>query len=128
MKQKIRAFFYGRNGADTLSKAILYPALLLLLAGAFFDAGWLKYSLYFLAVAGLVYSYFRIFSRNLYKRQNENRVFREFFKIMRLKWRDRKTYRYYRCPKCREWMRVPRGRGSITITCRVCRFRFEKIS
>ena len=50
MKQKIRAFFYGRNGADTLSKAILYPALLLLLAGAFFDAGWLKYSFYFLAV------------------------------------------------------------------------------
>lgn len=126
MKQKLLAFFSGRNGMDTLAQAVLFPSLILMLISGFIPAGWLQYTLYFLSVAGLVYGYYRVFSRDLYKRQKENYRFREFFKIMKLKWHDRKTYRYYRCPECHEWMRVPKGRGSIKITCRVCHTKFDK--
>ena len=126
MKQKLLAFFYGRNGMDALAKAVLFPSLALMLISGFIPTGWLQYTLYFLSVVGCAYGYFRIFSRDLNKRQKENADFREFFKIMRLSWRDRKIYRYYRCPECHAWMRVPKGRGSITITCRVCKVIFVK--
>lgn len=126
MKQKLLAFFYGRNGMDTLAKAVIFSSLAIMLISGFIPIGWLQYTLYFLSMAGMFYGYYRIFSRDLGKRQKENYSFREFFKIMKLSWRDRKTYRYYRCPECHAWMRVPNGRGDITITCRVCKFKFNK--
>lgn len=126
MKQKLIAFFSGRNGMDTLAKAVVFPSLVLMLVSGFIPVGWLQYTLNIISLAGIVYGYYRIFSRDLYKRQKENYAFREFFKIMKLKWKDRKTYRYYRCPSCHAWMRVPKGRGSIKITCRVCKTKFDK--
>ena len=126
MKQKLISFFYGRNGMDTLANATIFPSLILLLVSGFVSAEWLRFILYFLSTVGLLYGYYRVFSRNLYKRQKENAEFKEFFKIMKLKYKDRKTYRYYRCRNCHAWMRVPKGMGSITITCRVCKIKFNK--
>lgn len=67
----------------------------------------------------LIWALFRSFSRNTYKRYEENRRFGLFFD--RLK--DRQ-YRYYKCPKCRQSVRVPRGKGKISITCPRCREKF----
>ena len=69
----------------------------------------------------LILSLLRCFSRNTYKRYNENRKF--LLLIDRIKDRD---HRYYACPKCRQTVRVPRGKGKISITCPKCREKFIK--
>ena len=74
----------------------------------------LSYGLMFWAI-------FRMLSRNTYKRYQENRKFCLFFD--RLKDRE---HRYYDCPKCRQVVRVPRGKGKIAITCPRCREKFVK--
>ena len=69
----------------------------------------------------MFWALFRTFSRNTYKRYQENRKFLQFFD--RLKDRE---HRYYDCPKCRQVVRVPRGKGKIAITCPKCKERFVK--
>ena len=69
----------------------------------------------------LIYSFFRMFSRNIYKRQRENRRFTQLW--MRLK--DRNN-RYFRCPNCKQTVRVPRGRGKICIRCPKCGEKFTR--
>ena len=39
-----------------------------------------------------------------------------------------KVYRYFKCPHCRQSIRVPRGRGRISITCPKCGTSFIKKS
>ena len=88
-----------------------------------------------LGLAALIYCYFRTFSRNISRRTEENYKFYSFqerltgkWKGVRRRWADRKTYRYYRCPKCRQLLRVPRGRGRIEISCPRCGTQFIKKS
>ena len=69
----------------------------------------------------LILSLLRCFSRNTYKRYNENRKF--LLMVDRIK--DR-AHRYYSCPKCRQTVRVPRGKGKIAIICPKCREKFVK--
>jgi peptidoglycan/LPS O-acetylase OafA/YrhL len=64
---------------------------------------------------------FRSLSRNIYKRYEENRKFLVFFQ----KLKD-KDHRYYNCPRCRQQVRVPKGKGKISITCPKCREKFIK--
>jgi ribosomal protein L37AE/L43A len=64
----------------------------------------------------MIYAIWRSLSRNTYKRYQENRKFLQFFD--RLK--DRQ-HRYFDCPKCRQPVRVPRGKGKIAITCPRCK-------
>ena len=70
---------------------------------------------------------FRMFSKNIYKRQQENSVFlkvwypvKNFF-IRLFKGRpDKATHIHMRCPKCHTEMRVPRNVGTIMATCPSC--------
>ena len=81
----------------------------------------------------LVYTTFRTFSKNVYKRRAELDKFlavkrkikkkRDFRRLVR---RERKEYVYFKCPYCKEYLRVPRGRGKILVTCRVCHRKFDK--
>ena len=82
----------------------------------------------------IFFYFFRCFSRNIYKRQAENRKFlamwnpvKNYFKYLGRKWQERKgVNKLYRCPKCHQTIRVPKGRGKIAITCPKCRFEFIK--
>ena len=69
----------------------------------------------------LILALVRCFSRNTSKRYNENRRF--LLLLDRIK--DRSN-RYYSCPKCRQTVRVPRGKGKIAIICPKCREKFIK--
>ena len=69
----------------------------------------------------LTISLVRCFSRNTYKRYQENRKFLQLTGRMK----DRE-HRYFDCPKCRQMVRVPRGKGKISITCPRCREKFVK--
>jgi ribosomal protein L37AE/L43A len=75
----------------------------------------------------LGYIYFRMFSRNLPRRREENGKFLRFWyrlsaawKIRREKWVQRKDYKFFTCPSCKTTLRVPRGNGKIKIVCRKC--------
>lgn len=126
---KMASFMYGRYGNDALTKFLLIAALILMVISWFPYLGWV----YFLAAALLIWSLTRSFSRKIDVRRRElNRYlkikngFVNFFKLRRNKWRDRKTHVYFKCPKCKAMLRVPKGKGSIIVTCTRCRERIEK--
>ena len=88
-----------------------------------------------LAGAAIVYSYFRILSRNTRKRYSENLKYLSYqnrvttwFGKQQVRFKQRKDYHYYRCPQCGQQLRVPRGRGKISITCPKCGHQFIKKS
>ena len=118
----IQRFMMGRYGRhDRLNVTLLVVSLILTVASMFLrnKTGVLVTTL--LSYVFLFWSLFRCFSRNPYKRYNENRRF--LLLIDRIK--DRNN-RYYCCPKCRQTVRVPRGKGKIAITCPKCREKFIK--
>ena len=73
------------------------------------------------AYVPLIWSLFRMYSRNIEARRRENAAFQRV--LTQLKDRD---HRYYHCPKCRQTVRVPRGRGKINIRCPKCGEQFIK--
>lgn len=112
----LRRFMYGRYGSDQLGMALLILGIVLMLLGTF----WLPvFTL--LSYIPLFYYIFRCYSRNIPKRQKEN----AWFLRLTAPLRDR-NHRYFRCPTCRQSVRVPKGKGRIAITCPKCHHRFEK--
>ncbi len=121
----------GRYGADQFSRFLLGACLVLLLLNMFTGLP----LIYLMALALLVYSYFRMFSRNIYKRSEENRKYmektdgiRRSFDRMRRRAAQSKDYHIYKCPSCGQKIRIPRGKGKIEITCPNCRNKFQKRS
>ncbi len=128
MKQWLQRFMYGRYGADQLSVFFLVLFLLSTICNVFLK--W-PYMIYVYVVL-LVLCYARVFSRNIYQRRRENEQFmklyapiRNWCKDKKERFRDRKTHKYFQCPKCGQRLRVPKGKGEITITCSKCRNRFD---
>lgn len=126
MKYKIAAFFAGRNGFDALAKIIMWPSLILMLVSGFIPVAWLSLGLLILSWAGVIYAYFRVFSKNLPRREAENARYVNWRGRQKLRWQCRKTHRIYACPRCKAALRVPRGKGKISITCRGCGEKFIK--
>ena len=116
----------GRNGNDQLNLFLLVSSVVLLVAGSF--AGGIIRSIFRLAaLALLAFTYYRMLSKDVYKRREENGKYlqiryRVFAKLKALKerWVQRKDYKFFQCPSCRAVLRVPRGRGKIKIVCRKC--------
>lgn len=129
MKEKFYRFMQGRNGPDQLSRFVCLAALVLILLNVFVRSS----VLWVLGLALLVYAYFRMFSRNVYRRREENGRFLQLqYKVQgqlrdwRERWRQRREYAFFRCPSCRAMLRVPRGKGRIRVTCRKCGSAFER--
>ncbi len=122
-------FMAGRRGMDQLSFALLLCYLLLALLSRIF---WLLYlPLGLLSLVPLAFALFRTLSRDLARRSAENEWFllrlrkgAAWFRTQQMKFRDRKTHRYFKCPNCSNTLRVPKGKGKICITCPVCRKEF----
>ena len=117
----LRNFMAGRYGTDRLNMVILCSGLVASLLSV-----WIKvvpFNLIFWALSyGLmIWAIFRSLSRKTYKRYQENRKFLQFYDRIK----DRQN-RYFDCPKCRQTVRVPRGKGKIAITCPRCREKFVK--
>ena len=124
----MRRFMWGHCGVDQLNVFLLCVSVVLCIAGyvlslmgklpALIGAG-----LHLLAYGLLFWYVFRLLSRNLERRAMENRRF--------LIWKSRVTdrsSRYFRCPNCRQTVRVPRGRGKICIRCPKCSEKFIRKS
>ena len=119
--QGLQRFMMGRYGTDKLNMVLLCIGLAFTIANIFATTPWLVISLTLGSYFFLGISIFRTFSRNTYKRYRENQRFLLFFQ----KLRDRQ-HRYYHCPRCRQQIRVPRGKGKIAITCPKCKEKFIK--
>ena len=131
MKEKLARFMSGRYGVDQLSRLYLGIALILLVVSIFSHLG----IFYIAGIVLLVYTYYRMFSKNISKMyaQNQkylNAKYRAVVKkdAWKKQWQQRKIYRFYRCPGCKQKVRVPKGKGKICITCPNCRTEFVKKS
>ena len=117
----LRNFMVGRYGTDRLNMVILCAGLVSSLLSVWIKAAPFNLIFWALSYGLMIWAIARSLSRNTYKRYQENRKFLQIFD--RLKDRD---HRYFDCPKCRQMVRVPRGKGKISITCPRCREKFVK--
>ena len=132
MKQKIAKFMYGRYGSDEFSKALSVIAVLLLVISMFMGASGRSFMLV-LVLALLIYTNYRIFSKNMTARRHENEKYMvlqnkvtDWWKLRRDMWKQRRDFKFFKCPSCKAVMRVPRGKGKIRIICKKCGTAFEK--
>ncbi len=125
----VSRFMSGRYGSDQLNLTMVIGALIVTRIGSLSGV-------YFLTLAAdalLLLAIFRMFSKDRYRRAHENQVYLEKTQKVRraaTEWVNRvknsRKYHYYTCPKCKQRLRVPRGVGNITITCKQCGTKFDK--
>ena len=128
IKQSLRGFMQGRNGIDPLGRTMVWSGLGLYLVALISGLAVLS----ILSMAIYVWAIFRMFSRNIQKRAEENRRFVQFqrkhitnIKQARVRHQNRKQYTYFKCPKCKAWLRLPRGAGNAKVTCGRCKNNFS---
>lgn len=129
MRNFLRNFMSGRYGPDHLGIALIIFSFILSLLYAILGFLPILYISYILF--GIVL--FRMLSRNIYRRRYENDKFIRYWwpirtKIVRVaaSIRNRRTHKYFKCPKCKNTLRVPRGKGKLQVTCPRCAERFFK--
>ena len=121
-------FMIGRYGADNLYHFLNVLCFVFIFINVFAESIFISMIEFLL----LFFSFFRFFSRNIYKRQRENERFlkimekpREFFKMAKVRQRDRKTHVFRKCPSCKNNLRLPKSRGKHTVVCPCCKNRFD---
>ena len=119
LRQKMHRFMEGRYGTDKLNMAILVLALGISVLGLVLCFPPVNLILHLAAYALLGIALFRSLSRNVYRRYREN--LRYLLLVDRFK---DKEHKYFVCPKCRQPVRVPKGKGKIAITCPKCKEKF----
>lgn len=133
---KFKKFMYGRYGVDQFGKDMLVVGVSLSFLSMilnWFSIPIVTTVLSVLSTTLLIYIIYRTFSKNINKRVMENNKYlgkkvrfltKIKFNVTRVK--DSKDFVYIKCPKCKNYSRVPRGKGKIKITCRVCKTQFDK--
>jgi hypothetical protein len=130
---------YGRNGIDNFHHFLFWVIMILSLINIYFKS-WVISAITFLL---LIYSIFRVLSRNVYRRQKENQIYLKYvaklrgiynkskkvvkskISILKDRWRDRKTHVYKKCPHCKNTLRLPKIKGKHTAACPCCDARFD---
>ena len=129
LKNKMYRFMYGRYGSDTLNKVLLIiyavAVVVYTVLSLFFSAWWFSLIYFALSMTLIVVIFSRMLSRNIAKRRRENDKFCGFFKLLKNKFRDRKTHVYKKCPNCKAVLRLPKAKGKHTVICPRCKNRFE---
>lgn len=118
-------FMYGRNGVDSLNKFLFVPIVILLVINMFVT-GIVRTILMIVCWILIIILYFRSFSKNLAKRRKENDKFERKMYRIKTRIKQSKEYRFFDCPECGAHLRVPRGVGEITITCKKCGNKFDR--
>lgn len=126
---RFRSFMAGRYGGDQFGMFLLVVSIALCIIFMFVPIpfiGWVSW-------IPLVFAIYRMFSKQIEKRQGENYAFLRKWGGVRTWWwklktraKDAKTHRYFKCPQCAQTLRVPKGKGTISITCAKCGNKFTK--
>lgn len=138
MREKFMRFMYGRYGSDEFSRFLLQCTLVTCILSvilSLFGLRSLSSICYWISIILIIYSYTRMFSRNIQKRYDENQkflfkkmAFMKKFNSEKSIMKQRKEYHFYRCPSCNQRIRIPRGKGRIEIRCPKCSTTFIKKS
>ncbi len=130
MRNAIQRFMYGRYGSDQLGYFLLAVYLVFVLLAGLTDVALLN----LVGEVAVVYALFRMLSRNVVRRREENAKFLrkadpaiKWFRLQKTMRKD-KDHRYFKCPSCAQYLRVPKGKGKITVTCRSCGAVFQEKS
>lgn len=125
----LRKFMMGRYGGDQFGMFLIILSIVLSIALMFVPIafiGWLSW-------IPLIFAIYRMFSKDIGKRQQENLAYmRKWGAVKTWFWKVKngtlidKTHKTFRCPKCRQKLRVPKGKGKINITCSQCGNKFIK--
>ena len=127
-RERIARFMAGRYGVDRLYYFLLAICLILIVINFFANL----YIIYIVESALFAFAFFRVMSRNIYKRQQENEKFirltekpKKLFNLQKCKLRDRETHVYRKCPSCKNNLRLPKQKGKHTVVCPCCKYRFD---
>lgn len=120
----LKNFMKGRYGGDQLNNFMLVVFVLLFILSRF-----VNYSIISLISLIIAFTaYYRIFSKNIPKRYAENQKFLSFWQPIKKQFnfiinrvKNMRHYKYFKCPNCEQTLRVPRGKGRISITCPKCK-------
>ena len=134
LREKLAKLMYGRYGVDQLGRAMLIFALVLCVLSLFVPRR-LSGIIYYISLILIILMYIRMFSKNIQKRYQENNKYlslkasflRKFQREKEI-FSQRRFYHFYRCPRCRQRIRIPRGKGRIEIRCPKCSQTFIKRS
>jgi len=131
MRRRFSQMMQGKYGNDELNRTLMITSMGCLAVSLI--TKWDTF--YMIGIILLICSYFRMFSRNIPKRTKENMFYKKktnqilsIFTKKKKRLLEKKDYRFYRCPSCHQEVRVPRGKGKISITCPKCRTQFIKRS
>lgn len=130
---KFQKFMYGRYGTDQLFKAlmVLYLVLIIItsIVGRFSRPAY--YTLYAINLLIVLYTFFRVFSKNIPSRRMENQKYiifsgkiKAYFKLQKDKFTQRKTHKFVKCSKCKTLLRLPRNKGKLKVDCPHCHNEF----
>ena len=131
MKERMQRFMAGRYGNDQLNQFIFIVAIISMVLEII-----TRQSLFYtLTLVLLILAYVRVFSRNINKRYEENMKFLQKKDAILNKFRrqkyyaaQRRNFHIYTCPQCKQKIRIPKGKGKISITCPKCKTSFIKKS
>ena len=130
MKEKFYRFMQGRYGADQFSRFLLGCMVVLWLLSLFIKNNMISQVLYFVSLGLIVYSWYRMFSKNISARYKENQKYLGYKEVVRsMLSKDKRkssSHKIFLCPKCKQKIRIPKGKGRIVITCPSCKNEFKK--
>lgn len=123
MRNRLQRFMAGRYGVDKMNQVLSVCSLILIVFGIFFKVS----LLYWVGLAVIIYIYFRMLSKDTPRRYAENQAFlQQYYRLTgwftgkKQSMERNKGYRIYKCPQCRQKVRVPKGKGKISIHCPKC--------
>ena len=128
MKEKFYRFMQGRYGIDQLNSFLMIVCDICFIVNMFIGS----IVLTFIAYGTWLFVIFRMFSKNIYARNRENDKYLNFFsplsRWLKLKLMSKQdpSNKYFSCPKCKQMVRVPKGHGTVVVTCPNCQNKFEK--
>lgn len=134
MRERLIRFMQGRYGLDLLSQVMMITGLIIIVIAAFIRRPVIVSNLvYFAGIVVIILGYIRVFSKNYQRRYAENQRFmqltariRRLFGKEKYMMEQRKTYRIFTCPGCKQKIRIPKGKGKIEISCPKCHTKFIK--
>lgn len=133
MKEKLIRFMHGRYGVDELSQFLMVIALLGVLVSRIARIALLAPLSWII----ILIVYMRILSKNFTRCYQQNKKYltirnkvKNFFVIRKNKIRHKVNrwmgYHVFKCPSCKQKIKVPRGKGKVEIRCQKCNTKFIK--
>lgn len=130
MREKMYKFMEGRYGNDQFNRFLMISVFACFFISIFFDD-----ALYYVSIALLIYVYYRMLSKDFTKRYKENETYLRFNKKVKGLFGDNKnlfykskSHKIYKCPSCNQKLRIPKGKGKVSIHCPNCKVDFIKRS